>query len=109
MMLVGCCSGCKVSPKASEPRPVFDRDIGKLEVDIIQQYGSPKKIVVKQAKELVGELRSPLRVKVANENTEIKELYFRTVKGERILWLTKDPTGKWKVISDVFIPDGLLL
>lgn len=63
---------------------------------------------MKRAKELVGELRSALKAKMANEDTEVKELYYKTDKNERIFWLTKQPPGEWKVISDVAIPAGVV-
>ena len=108
IMSVGCCADSKVNPKTNKAKPVFDQDVGRLEKAIVLKYGEPKEIIVKRAKELVGELRSALKSKVANEDTEVKELYYKTSKGERIFWLTKQPTGEWKVISDADIPAGVV-
>jgi hypothetical protein len=108
MMSVGCCADGKVNSKANKPKPVFDREVGRMEKDVVRKYGEPKEIIVKRAKELVGELRSALKAKVPNEDTEVKELYYKTDKRERIFWLTKQSTGEWKVISDVDIPAGVM-
>lgn len=108
MMSVGCYADGKVNSKANKPKPVFDREVGSLEKDILRKYGEPKESIVKRAKELVGELRSALKSKVTNEDTEVKEIYYKTDKSERIFWLTKRPTGEWKVISDVDIPAGVV-
>lgn len=108
MISVGCCADNKVTSKANKPKPVFDQEVGRLEKAIVRKYGEPKEIFIKRAKELVGELRSALKSKVGNEDAEVKELYYKTAKGERIFWLTQQRPGEWKVISDVDIPAGVV-
>jgi len=105
LISVGCCADGKAK---SKPKPVFDRELGHLETEIIRKNGRPKEVLIKKAKEMVGELRSALKSKVPDENTEVKELYYKTDTGERIFWLTKQPKGEWKVISDVEIPPGVV-
>ena len=108
VLSAGCCTDGKMDPKINNPKPVFDVEVGALEKDILRKYGAPKESHVKRSKELVGELRSALKAKVPNEETEIKELYYQTDKNERIFWLIKQPTGEWKVISEVSIPAGVV-
>ena len=106
IMSVGCADR-KFNSNATKSKPVFDQELGLLEKDVVRKYGTPKKIHLTPAKELVGELRSTLKSKVPNQNTEVKELYYKDAKGERIFWLTKQTAGEWKVISDVDIPLGV--
>lgn len=106
LLSAGCCADGKVNPTSTTSKPVFDRDIATTEKDILRKHGEPQQTVVKRARELVGELRSALRTKVPNAETEVKELYYKSDKGERIFWLTKQTSGEWTVISDVDIPPG---
>ncbi|HKQ49121.1 MAG TPA: hypothetical protein VJZ71_13705 [Phycisphaerae bacterium] len=76
------------------------------EKEVLRKFGAPNLNELKQANAIVGELRSALQAKVANGETEIKELYYKFDAQERIFWLTQRD-GEWRVISDVSIPRGV--
>jgi hypothetical protein len=107
-MSIGCCADRRASSEANDVKPKFDQEIGRLERTIVLNYGEPKDTITKKARELGGELRSALKSRVLNDDVEVKEFYYKTGKGERIFWLTKQATGEWKVISDVEIPAGVV-
>ena len=93
---------------SSNSKPVFDREVGTTESAVLQKYGIPTQTVIKHSSEMVGELREPIRRKVVSEGTEIKELYYKSERGERMFWLTKDLVGQWKVVSDAEVPSGIM-
>lgn len=103
---VSCCSDGKKPKNSMKSRPVFDRELGMLEKDVLKKYGEPKETHTTPAKELKGELRSALKSKVASDDVLVKELYYKLDKKERIFWLAQQ-NGNWKVISDVEIPEGV--
>jgi hypothetical protein len=103
----GCAAGGKSATSPRVAKPQYDKALGQSEKSILAKYGAPKEVLLKPANALSGELRSGLRSKVSNEDVEVKELYYKTSKGERIFWLAKQ-NGEWKVISDVEVPEGTL-
>lgn len=74
---------------AKNRRPVFDQEVGTLEVSIRLPFGEPRGTSTRPAKELGGELRSVLQERVESGNTPIKELYFTIDSYERIFWMTE--------------------
>jgi hypothetical protein len=87
-------------------KTVYDRDVGAAEKDIVRDYGNPLRTTILPAKELVGEIRSKARLKIPSDDTQVKELYYKVGKKERILWLTKQAEGEWKVFCDVEVTTG---
>jgi hypothetical protein len=106
MISTGCCSDGKKPRNSMKSRPVFDREVGALEKDILKKQGEPKETHILSANELKGDLRSAIKAKVPSENTLVKELYYKIEKKERIFWFTQQ-NGNWKVISDVEVPEGV--
>src|SRR4051794_4570535 len=103
---VSCCSDGQKPNNSTKSGPVFDRELGLLEKDVLKKYGEPKEAHTTAAKELKSELRAALKSKVASEDVMVKELYYKLDKKERMFWLIYQEEN-WRVISDVEIPEGV--
>lgn len=101
-MLFTCVSSCS-SPDRS---PIFDKSTGFKETDVLARFGKPKHTSIEKAGRLRDELRQNLRHQVQSDKVLIKELYYQSADGEMIFWLVKNPSGIWKVISDVYVLKG---
>lgn len=106
-LITGMC-GCLPYFRANKDRvgPVYDQAVGRLEGEILGQYGYPDETYISRAGDMGDELRYVLRTLVPTEDTPIKEFYYRRQGRERIFWLTEQPDHAWRVVSDVDIPPG---
>ncbi len=90
--------------------PIFDKNIGLTEDEIMHKYGEPDEVIVMSAKKLLkDELRSHVRTKIQSKDQEIeiKELVYKLENKVLFFWLLYATDHNWRAVSDVEVPEGV--
>lgn len=94
--------------KGVQRKPVFNQYLSRTFAQVERMFGPPTLSTSFRAgdDETLDELRKPLR-KTLKPDTLVRELLYRKQGATVFIWLV-ERRGRFKVVRDAFVPDGIV-